>query len=287
MRNTGEAWDDLRDRIAADPKLSDKSKEKALAIIDSDINVGTKKWRMAQLPVYRYLLAAHYRDLRQSALVIVYSKPQIVYGETVIEEDSFSCEEMAPLSIDTIRVEPMEYGKRELFFLRTNLLVPGLNIGAEIPVGDHWSVGTDYYFPWFFRDPKMERCFQVLAWSVEGRYWFGKERTVEDRLEGHSLGLSAMGGYYDIERDYTGHQGSLWNFSIDYLFALPIFKDRMHLEFSLGAGYFISPKALPYDVFEEGGLAYKRGYAENIHWVGPNKASISLVVPIKTKGRGR
>ena len=37
----------------------------------------------------------------------------------------------------------------------------------------------------------------------------------------------------------------------------------------------------PYDVFEDGGKAYKTDYTKNFHWVGPTKATVSLVVPIK------
>lgn len=284
MRSLGEAWDDLRALIEADTLISDKQKERALAIIDSDVNVGTKKWRMEQLPIYRYLLGTHYRVLRNSAICIIYSKPEISFSCEEIEYEEIVVEEMEPLKIDTIRVEPMEYRKKELFFVRTNLLVPLLNVGAAIPIGNRWSVAADYYFPWFFREETHERCFQALAWNLEGRYWFGKERKVEDRLEGHSVGLFAMGGYYDLEKNFKGYQGTFYNVGVDYLYALPIFKDKMHLEFSLGIGYFISPKAQPYDVFEPGGLAYKRGYKENIHWIGPNKAGISLVVPIKAGG---
>ena len=39
--------------------------EKVISIIDADINVGTKKWRMKQLPVYRYLLHTYYPRIRK------------------------------------------------------------------------------------------------------------------------------------------------------------------------------------------------------------------------------
>lgn len=285
MRSEGEAWGDLRALIEADTLISDKQKERALAIIDSDVNVGTKKWRMEQLPIYRYLLGTHYRELRNSAICIIYSKPEISFSCEEMEYEEIVVEEMEPLKIDTIRVEPMEYGKKELFFVRTNFLVPLLNIGAEVPIGNRWSVAADYYFPWFFREETHERCFQALAWNLEGRYWFGKERKVEDRLEGHSVGLFAMGGYYDLEKNFKGYQGTFYNVGVDYLYALPIFKDKLHLEFSLGMGFFISPKAQPYDVFEPGGLPYKKGYTVDIsNWLVPKKASISIVVPIKAGG---
>lgn len=287
MRSAGEAWEALAESIQRDTVISDKQKQKAIDIINSDINIGTKKWRMEQLPAYRYLLAHHYRPLRNSAICIIYFKPEISIACLDIEYDEIYIEEMAPLTIDTIKVELMEYGKKELFFVRTNLLLPLLNIGVEVPIGNHWSVGADYYFPWAPREDDHKDCYQALAWNLEGRYWFGKDRKVEDRLEGHSVGLSAMGGYYDLERNYDGIQGTLYNISVDYLYALPLFKDKIHMEFSLGLGYFFSPKAQPYAVLEEGGLAYKKGYTKDIHWIGPNKAGISIVVPIKAKGRAR
>lgn len=285
MHNKGEAWDELRARIAADTVINEKQIQRALDIIDADINVGTKKWRMEQHPAYRYFLGAHYKPLRNSAICIVYFKPEVSYSDIEIDYDKLLVEDMEPLAIDTLHVEPMEYGKRELFFVRTNFLVPLLNLGVEVPIGNRWSVAADYYFPWFFREESHERCFQVLAWNLEGRYWFGKERKVEDRLEGHSVGLFAMGGYYDLQKDYKGYQGTAYNVGVDYLYALPIFKDRLHLEFSLGMGFFISPEAQPYDVFEPGGLAYKKGYTVDIsNWLVPKKATISLVVPIKAGG---
>lgn len=288
-RSEGEAWDDLRELIAGDTIIDAKLVQKALDIIDAEINVGTKKWRMEQHPSYRYFLGTHYRELRNSAIFVIYYKPEISCQDIEVEYDKLLAEEMEPLVIEQYRVEQMDFTpeKREIFFARTNLLVPLLNVGAEVPIGNNWSVGADYYFPWMFRDGHHKNCFQVLAWSVEGRYWFGKNRQEEDLLEGHSVGLSTMIGYYDIQRNYVGHQGTLYNISVDYLYSLPIFKDRMHLEFSLGLGYFISPKAQPYEVKEDGGLAYKKGYTKDFQWLGPNKAGVSLVVPIKAKRGGK
>mgnify|MGYP003301303304 CR=1 FL=1 len=60
------------------------------------------------------------------------------------------------------------------------------------------SVAADYYFPWIPRDKSHRNCFQLLEWDIEGRYWFGEDRTYEDRLEGHSAGLSLAAGYYDF-----------------------------------------------------------------------------------------
>ena len=171
-------------------------------------------------------------------------------------------------------------GESMLFALRSNLLVPGLNIGAEYPIGTHWSVGADYYFPWFWRNADNRNCFQLLGWNVEGRYWFGKDRTEADALKGHSVGLSTYAGYYDIERKFKGNQGSFVSVGADYLYSLPLFNDKIHFEFTIGLGYIFS-QMRPYDVFEPGGKAYKVDYTKDFHWVGPTKAAVSIVVPIR------
>ena len=163
--------------------------------------------------------------------------------------------------------------------LRTNLLVPASNVGIEFCLGNSWSLGADYYFPWFKRQADHQNALQLLGWGLEGRYWFGKDRTVQDRLEGHSIGLSSYAGYYDFELHYSGMQGEFINIGVDYLYAMPICKDKLHLEFNLGLGYILSNHR-PYDVFESGGKAFKEGYIKRFHWVGPVKAGVSLVVPI-------
>ena len=168
---------------------------------------------------------------------------------------------------------------------RTNLLVPGFNFGVEVPIGNRWSVGADYYYPWLSRRADHKDCFQLLGLGFEGRYWFGKNRTASDRLRGHSIGLSAYSGYYDVERSFVGHQGEFAAVCLDYLYAMPIFNDKVNLEFNIGAGYLYS-YARPYEVFEPGGKAFKEGFIKNVHWFGPLKAGVSLVVPIRVKGGG-
>ena len=122
--------------------------------------------------------------------------------------------------------------------VRSNLLVPALNVGVEVPIGKHWSVGADYYFPWIWPKKDNINCFEFLGWGIEGRYWFGKNRTVADRLRGHSLGVYGYMGYYDFERNFHGHQGEFVNLGVDYTFAMAVGKKKaVHFEFSLGVGY--------------------------------------------------
>ena len=99
--------------------------------------------------------------------------------------------------------------RNSLIAVRSNLLVPALNVGVEYPLGTNWSVAADYYFPWLKLGDKNRNCFQMLGWSAEGRYWFGRDRSLDDRLKGHSVAFYGAGGYYDFEFDYEGTQGEI------------------------------------------------------------------------------
>ena len=284
-----ENWLGLKKLVEENYRRQDK--EKVLQIIsDETISVDTRKWRLQQLDggvTWKYLLSRYMPQLRSATWVCVWAEtidplpevePQIAYAQT----------SGTPLTND--RSENVTRGGEQnnpvLAAVRTNLLAPALNVGVEVPVGNRWSVGADYYYPWFKRREDNQNCFQLLGLSLEGRYWFGCNRTEADRLKGHSLGANVYGGYYDIEDNYAGNQGEFVSVGLDYLYAMPLFNEKIHLEFSLGIGYLYSFMK-PYDVFEAGGKAFKTGYTKNFHWVGPTKATISLVVPIRSRRDAR
>lgn len=170
-----------------------------------------------------------------------------------------------------------------VFAIRTNLLLPALNVGAELPVGERWSIGADYYYPWLWPSKKNKNCFEMLGWSVEGRYWFGKNRKAEKRLLGHSLALYGAGGYFDFEKDYTGKQGEFISGGLDYTYALALGKrGRVNMEFTIAVGY-IHSNSRKYNVHSEGGPLLKEDGDILFDYVGPTKAAISLVIPIRKK----
>ena len=126
-----------------------------------------------------------------------------------------------------------------------------MNVGVQVPIGNKWSVGADYYYPWAFRKDDHKNCFQLLGLNMEGRYWFGANRGLHNRLKGHSVGVTIGGGYFDFEKNFKGDQGEYLLIGADYLYAMPVFKGKLHLEFSLGLGYIYSSMR-PYEVFEPG-----------------------------------
>ena len=60
---------------------------------------------------------------------------------------------------DTLSSSP----KTTLIAARTNLMVPLTNVGLEYSIGNNWSVGADYYFPWIKRQPDHKNAFQLIG----------------------------------------------------------------------------------------------------------------------------
>lgn len=311
----GEDWEGLEKRVRA---LDVPWRDAALDIIVNNPEwvreggkiVDSRKSRLMNLErgdVWRWLDENVFPDLRAgggdiSCIVyhrVIPPKPDTIY--------------MAPPPPDTVYVAgPPIYvapaaaaapvnrfeGKKMIFALRTNFLaVPFTNIGVEVPLGQHWSIGADWYSPWIWRQdykfPSLRHAsdkdargwaFQFQAADVEVRYWFkNTKKQPEQRLLGHSIGLYVAAGHYDFERNWTGHQGEFWNVGIDYLYAVPIFKGRMHMEFELGLGYIHSLNT-PYECIVHGDVLYRTpGARKRVNWFGPTRAQVSLVLPIYVK----
>ena len=240
---------------------------------------------------YRWMYKHLFPQLRYTKVLIIYDlKEQPVVQEEIPQLPVVEIESpvltkdtiVSDLNVD-LQPKQQKLSSEEIVFLRSNVLLPLGNFGIEVPIGTQWSVGADFYYPWLSRKSDHKNCFQVLMWNLEGRYWFGQDRKKENVLEGHSVGFNTMVGYYDLEKNYEGYQGDFVNFSFDYTYGMPILNNKLHLEFTVGLGYFFS-KATKYEVFEKGGKGYKSGYKEKFQYIGPNKLAVSIVVPIKIKG---
>ena len=285
-----EDWDGLRQILRADPDFPQR--DVMLDIIESELTADAKEKALRNCKEgWANLVSNHIYVLRNSSISLTVLGVQDEFATAQpLESLSAICYipvfEAPESGIIYLIREPEPLTRKTFMAVRTNLLVPATNIGAEFCLGNSWSVGADYYFPWLKRRADHQNAIQLLGWGLEGRYWFGKSRTEDDRLKGHSIGLSTYAGYYDFERFDTGQQGEFVTVGLDYLYAMPVCKGKLHLEFNLGLGYIYS-YVKPYDVFEAGGKAFKEGYIKNFHWVGPVKAGASLVVPIRTTAKKR
>lgn len=177
--------------------------------------------------------------------------------------------------------------------VRTNLLLPLCNVGVEVPLGNRWSVALDHHAPWIWPSwgfQSREHCFELMFETLELRRWMGRRHDNWGpnhvyRLTGHSIGLFAGGGYYDLATHWEGHQGELWAGGLDYLYAFSNAKGTLHWEFSLGVGY-MTRSERAYEVLEEGGKKFRKpGGSRHAAWVGPLRASVALVLPIYRKTR--
>lgn len=246
----GESWGRLREYVKKDTKMKQSTIDKVISIIDSDINIGTKKWRMQQLPVYKYLLTTYYPRIRNSSFLIVY------YNEIINIEPTV--EVIEPEPVDTAKVEPdtaivvpvipePEVWVPKLY-LKTNAVGLGMaiaNAGVEVDLARHWSVGLHtYYSAWNYFKSTIK--FRTFAVQPEVRYWFSDEN--DGFFAGAHLGLLYYNFAFDGDYRYQDHDGTSpalgGGLSIGY--RLPISKNnRWRVEFAVGAGVY----DLNYDIF--------------------------------------
>ena len=245
----GESWERLREYVKMDTLMKKSTIEKVISIIDADINVGTKKWRMEQLPVYRYLLQTYYPKIRNSTFYILYyseiiprkvePKPEL---ELIVKKDT---------TYTTAIFEPIipitEEWTRQLH-LKTNAIGLGMaiaNVAIEVDLAKHWSFSLPiYYSAWnFFRSPIK---FRTLAVQPEFRYWFKPDN--EGWFVGGHFGLAyyniASNGdyrYQDQNRETPANGGGI---AAGYRTHISQDK-RWKMEFTLGGGVY----PLHYDKF--------------------------------------
>lgn len=272
----GESWQRLRQYVLADSLLKDSTKEKVLQTIDADVNIGTKKWRMQQLPVYRYLLTTYYPRIRNSMFCILYyedmPKPEILPVKK-LEEPAFREPERYE---DTI----VSKEKVTLLALKTNMLydlASVLNAEVEIPIGQRWSIMWEDVFPWWHWGNKY--ALQHWEMGAEVRYWFLRT-SQRDKLSGHFAGLYLMSSKYDFQWDRAiNYQGEYWSTGLTYGFAMPLNK-YFNLELSMSFGYLSTAyrhyePAYDYsELIRDPDIQGRKGY------IGPTKLKASLVLPL-------
>ena len=277
--SVGEDWKAFESHIESEYHADNR--QEVLAILRMNASNSQKEQYIQALDrgkTWRILVAKFMGSSRNSVVV------RIVENGALLADKALWCvrpaELIPPLHIERIVNENPIDIRKPVVAVRSNLLVPALNVGVEVPIGTNWSVGADYYYPWVWPKRDNKECFELLAWGIEGRYWFGKNRTVFDRLQGHSIGVYGYMGYYDFERNFHGHQGEFLNVGLDYTYSMAVGKKKsVHFEFSLGVGYIYS-QARKYTVIEANGPLISDKITKTIGFFGPTKANISLVVPI-------
>ena len=287
VRYLEEDWDGLLQVLKTHPEFPQR--EEMMDIINSTNDVQSKERQLRALKEgWKYLVNKHIYSLRNSSITlsVITAEFDEFTRHANIDTLSFSYTprfEQPEKGIE-VPASPQDYKlKKTIMSAKTNLLVPGLNFGVDFPIGNHWSIGLDYYFPWMV-SAKNKWCVENLSWYVDAKYWFTNEKTSwrpYSRLKGHAVGIYAGLGYYDFQNRKKGSQGEYINIGADYTYALPIANDKLRLEFNIGFG-FIRTWYRPYapssdyeDLIKEPGVKYR-----TTNFISPTMAAVSLVWPI-------
>ena len=289
VKPTAENWEGLYESVAMDQQI--ENKEEILEIISrKDISDNTKKQMLKRLndgASWKYISTKILPQLRYARWIaewvyvpyIAESIPSVRAITSKAERMSYPLPEARPL--------PAEKGAKTILALKTNLLYDALsltNFSIEVPIyKDKLSVLYYHQFPWWtWGQADNEFCIRFLSIGAEARWWF----KAKERLQGHFLGAYAESGKYDFEfQRRICYQGEFYSAGLSYGYAMPVGK-HVNLEFSLSAGY-ASMAYRGYSPSEDYEILWRDpNKVGRVHYFGPTKAQVSLVIPIRVKTKG-
>lgn len=269
-------------------------REAVLEIInDETIRNDVKKWKLHCLDEgrsWRYMIDNYMPSLRAASWVCVWG--EIMGPLPEYPRMSYRLPNPEP----GLAEKPAEeYSRQTILALKTNLLydaVTALNFAVEVPIGRRFSVLYEHHCPWWLSD-NNKYCLQFLSYGGELRWWMSpiyskKSKGVKrDALTGHFLGLYGWTGKSDIQIDNRlgCYQFDFCSAGLTYGYSMPLGK-HLNMEFSISAGY----TQIPYQHYiptEDWSLLIRDdNKAGTLHYFGPTKAEISLVIPIRAKIKG-
>lgn len=287
-----EDWDGLRQVLKAHPEFPQR--DEMMAVIDDDSKIDDKERALRSLKKgWRYLVNNYIHALRNSSITLKVvmtasnADDEFVRSEPMVRLQSVEPAppvfEAPPIVVNLKKPEIEVKFFKTILAARTNMLIPGMNFGLEIPIGMNWSVGLDYYYPWAV-SANNKWCGEMLGWFIDGKYWFPGEKNrwdVDSKLKGHAVGLYAGIGYYDYQKITNGMQGEYVDVGVDYTYSMPVAQDKLRIAFNVGLGYIwtlyrpYAPSSDYEDLIKEPGVKHR-----TTSFFGPTRASISLVYPI-------
>lgn len=259
---------------------------------DKSIGDETRKWRLQQLDdgyTWDFLWRIYMPELRAATWICVWAEviepmPQVQACQHRLQS--------APGSIIMPQETTTGYkDSRTILGLKTNLLydaVTAVNYAVEIPFNEKFSLQLQQHTPWWL-SKSNKHCLQFLTGGAEFRWWFlpqtsgeTADRKQRDALTGHFLGAYGWGGIADIQwgRNFGCYQFDFFSAGLTYGYSMPVSK-YLNLEFSISAGYANIPYQhyIPTDDWQI--LIRDKNNAGTLHYFGPTKAEISLVIPIR------
>jgi len=168
------------------------------------------------------------------------------------------------------------FAHAQIIGVKTNLLYDAtttMNLGLEIALSPKVTIDlSGNYNPWEFSENKKLKHWMA---QPEVRYWLC------EKFNGHFFGIHAHGGEFNmgnielLNMEKYRYEGLFYGGGISYGYQW-ILSKRWSLEASLGFGY----TYLDYDKFYCEKCGDKIG-EETRHFIGPTKASVSLIYIIK------
>ena len=287
------------------------------------ISDDTRKWRLGRLDkgyTWSFLRRIYMPELRVATWICVYGNiaqplepvglipsmishaqlqpadsavsPRAARSASDSSDSGKSDEKTSRKGISKWKQEPLDPSQRTVVALKTNLLldaVTALNYAIEVPVNEHFSLQYFQTTPWW-SNSKNNFCLQFLSFGGEAKWWFLPRTRAEssslkqrDALMGHCIGAYGWGGNGDLQfgRNVC-QQFDFWSAGLTYGYAMPIGK-YLNMEFTISVGYanIDYQHYIPTDDFSL--LVRDPEMAGKLHYIGPTKAEISLVIPIRAK----
>lgn len=302
LHPVAENWEGLHEAVLSSYRRWDR--DRVLGILeDRSISDATREWRLQQLDggiSWKWMRIHLMPELRAATWVCVWGRAKTELPEVPELPEDRLCAYGQDSLVFTPELQRRS-GRRTVAALKTNLLydaVTALNFAVEIPFGKHFSVQYEHVTPWWNGGPNGNRwCLQYLSMGGEARWWFlprtrewydpevldGKIRQ-RDALMGHYLGLYGDGGKFDVQlgAEFGCWQTSFWGAGLSYGYSMPVGK-WVNMEFSLSVGYMCIDYQKYTPAPDWSVLIKDRDGAGRMHWFGPTKAKISLVVPITVR----
>lgn len=296
IKPTAENWEGLLDMVNSHYPYVDKQDVINL-LTKEDISNDRKKVLLKKLNggrPWRYIRTNILPNLRYATWVaewvhvplIPQNIPAIeaIRSKAVAKANTTSTPPICP---QYYPIQPPQEGRKTILALKTNLLYDVLsltNFSIEVPFWkDNMSVLYYHQFPWWtWGQADNEFCTRFLSIGAEARWWF----KTKDRLNGHFLGAYSESGKYDFEYQRSiCYQGEFYSAGLSYGYAMPIGRN-LNLEFSISAGY-ASIAYKGYTPSEDYEILWRDpNKVGRLHYLGPTKAQVSLVIPIRVKTKG-
>lgn len=279
----GEDWDGLKAMVAADSQMPHR--EVALTLLsEADPILREQQLRAHNSgKTWGYIESHFLHKLRVGATFLVHYNPEKMKALSAIATDpQQACLPIAPAIFTPVTLSPVSpvvqlpEARKPLFAVKSNLLADlatSINIEVEVPIGERWSAGAEWLFPWWVFD-KSKYYNQLLLGTLEGRYWF-RTRKQTEILTGHAAGLYVSAGYFDLQWRKNGYQGEILpSVGLSYTYAHKIGRSfRMEYSFGLGVMNIHYRKYTANDAYNQ----FPWLSSGRTLWVGPSKAEVSLV----------